>query len=208
MSAPALTVYRLLLGLAEPLAPLILQQRAARGKEDRPRLRERLGWPSRTRPKGPLVWMHGASVGETLSLLPLIERLRAERPDLSLLVTSGTATSANLLARRLPADVPHQYAPIDAPRAAARFLDYWRPDLAIFAEGEIWPNLLLGAKARGAKLALVSARITEKTATGWGRYPRSAKQAFGAFDLTLPQDDASARRLLELGARVDGRVGG
>ena len=206
MSAPALTAYRLLLGLAEPLAPLILRQRAARGKEDRARLRERLGWPSRTRQKGPLVWMHGASVGETLSLLPLVERLRAERPDLGLLVTSGTATSADLLARRLPADVPHQYAPIDAPRAAARFLDYWRPDLAIFAESDIWPNLLLGAKARGARLVLVSARITPKTVDGWRRYPNSAREAFGAFDLTLPQDDASATRLAELGARVDGRL--
>jgi 3-deoxy-D-manno-octulosonic-acid transferase len=206
VSAPALTVYRLLLGLAEPLAPLILRQRAIRGKEDPNRLRERLGYPSRTRQKGPMVWMHGASVGETLSLLPLIERLHGGRPDLNLIVTSGTATSASLLARRLPGDVPHQYAPIDAPGATRRFLDYWRPDVAVFAESEIWPNLLLGAKARGAKVALVSARITEKTADGWRRYPKSAAEAFGAFDLTLPQDDASARRLEDLGARVDGRL--
>lgn len=206
MSAPALTVYRLLLGLTEPLAPLILWQRAISGKEDPKRLRERLGYPSCTRQKGPLVWMHGASVGETLSLLPLVERLHTQRPDLQLVVTSGTATAASLLARRLPGDVPHQYAPIDAPGATRRFLEYWRPDIAIVAEGEIWPNLLLGAKARGAKLALVSARMTEKSAHGWRNYPQSAAETFGLFDLILPQDDASARRLEDLGARVDGRL--
>lgn len=202
----ALNFYRLASGLAEPLAPLLLKRRQARGKEDRERLAERLGRPSRDRPDGPLVWMHGASVGETLSQLPLIKRLREERPDISLLVTSGTATSADLLARRLPPDVPHQYAPIDTPRAVNRFLDHWRPDLAVFVESDIWPNLLLGAKARGARLSLISARITERSAAGWRKFPTSAARVFGAFDLVLPQDEGSAARLIALGARVDGRL--
>ena len=206
MTDAALAGYRLLLGLAEPFAPLLLRRRAKRGKEDPRRLPERMGLPSRDRPKGPLVWMHGASVGETLSLLPLVERLRAERPDINLLMTSGTSTSADLMARRLPGSVPHQYVPIDGPRAAKRFLAYWRPDLAIFAEGEVWPNLLLGAKARGAKLALISARISAKTAAGWARFPKSAARVFGAFDLILPQDEASAARLEALGARPGGRL--
>ena len=206
MSATALTYYRLALALAEPLAPLLLRCRAARGKEDPHRLGERLGRPSLERPTGLLVWMHGASIGETLSLLPLIDRLHADRPDIKLLVTSGTATSANLLARRLPGNVPHQYAPIDTPRAVTRFLDVWHPDLAILAEGDLWPNLLLSAKARGNKLALVSARITKKTADGWARYPKSAAAVFGALDLVLPQNDASAQRLQDLGVTVHGRL--
>lgn len=206
MTTLPLAAYRLLLTLVEPAAPLLLRRRAGRGKEDPSRLSERLGRSRRERPQGPLVWMHGASVGETLSLLPLIDRLRAERPDVNLLVTSGTATSADLMARRLPFDVPHQYAPVDAPRAVARFLGHWRPDIALFVEGEIWPNLLLGAKLRGAKLALVSARITESTAAGWRRFPKSAAMLFGAFDLTLAQDEASATRLKGLGAHVQGRL--
>ena len=206
MSAPALRAYRLMLGLAEPLAPLILKRRLAKGKEDGPRLGERLGRTNLIRSPGPLVWLHGVSVGESLSLLPLIERLRGERPGLTLLVTSGTQTSAALLARRLPQGVIHQYAPVDAPGAVARFLVHWRPDLGVFAEGDIWPNLLMAAKARGVKLALVSARITEKTARGWSVFPASAALAFGAFDIALPQDEESARRLQDLGANVTGRL--
>jgi 3-deoxy-D-manno-octulosonic-acid transferase len=202
----ALACYRLVLRLAEPLTPWLLKQRQAKGKEDPARLGERLGRPSQERGDRPLVWMHGASVGETLSQLPLIDRLGQERPDIGVLVTSGTTTSAAMLAHRLPLDVLHQYAPLDTPAAVSGFLDHWRPDLAIFVEGEIWPNLLLGAKARGVRLALLSARITERSAAGWRRLPASAAKVFGAFDLVLPQDEGSASRLRSLGARVDGRL--
>lgn len=196
----ALTAYRLALGLAEPLAPLLLRGRLAKGKEDPERIGERLGHAGLPRPAGPLVWMHGVSVGETVSLLPLIDRLRAERPDVAVLMTSGTPASAQMMARRLPPGVIHQYAPVDTPRAVRRFLDHWRPDLGLFTESEIWPNLILEAKARGTRLALISARITRRTADGWRRHAGAAKAVFGAFDLALPQDDASAERLRALGA--------
>jgi 3-deoxy-D-manno-octulosonic-acid transferase len=201
-----LGLYRAATALLEPLAPLLLARRAARGKEDRARLGERLGRASLERPAGPLVWLHGASVGETLSLLPLIDWLRARRPDLSLLVTSGTTTSALLLARRLPKGAIHQYAPIDAPGALKRFLAHWKPDLVVLAESEIWPNLIGEAKAAGAKLALVSARMTVSSAARWSRMPRSAAAVFANFDAVLAQDDASAQRLNKLGARDDGRL--
>lgn len=205
MGAPlSLRLLRLATALAEPLAPMILRGRVKRGKEDPARLNERLGRPTLPRPPGPLVWLHGASVGESVSLLPLAERFRRERPNMTVLVTSGTVTSAELLARRLPAGAIHQYVPVDGPGAARRFLDHWRPDLAIFVESELWPNLLLGAKQRGARLALVSARMTEKSALGWGRYPGAAKALMDSFDLILPQDDHTATRLLRLGARIDG----
>lgn len=202
----ALTFYRTATALLEPITPWVLNRRVKRGKEDPARLGERLGRASRARPEGPLVWLHGASVGESLSLLPVIERLKAGRPDAGVLVTSGTTTSAELLAKRLPAGAIHQYVPVDAPGAVKRFLAHWRPDLVVFAESDLWPNLLLGAKAGGAKLALVSARIGEASAGGWARAPGAAKAIFGAFDLILPQDDESSARLKRLGAREDGRL--
>jgi 3-deoxy-D-manno-octulosonic-acid transferase len=202
--ALSLSFYRGATALLGFAVPSILRGRARRGKEDPARLGERLGRATRVRPAGPLVWLHGASVGETVSFLPVVERLRRERPDITVLVTSGTATSADLLARRLPAGALHQYIPVDTPAAAARFLDHWRPDLAVFVESELWPNLLLGAKARGAKLALVSARMTQASARGWRRFPGLAGAVLGAFDLILPQDVRTGVRLKELGALVDG----
>ena len=207
MSEPiSLRLYALATGLAEPLAPLLLSSRVRRGKEDAARLGERLGRSSRPRPDGPLVWLHGASVGESVSLLPLIARIRTERPDLTVLVTSGTRTSADLLAKRLPAGVIHQYAPVDAPAAVARFLEHWRPGLGLFAESELWPNLILGARRRGVRLALVSARMTEASARGWARRPAAAKAMLRGFETILAQDDASAARLEALGGHVTGRL--
>jgi 3-deoxy-D-manno-octulosonic-acid transferase len=201
-----LSLYAAATGLLEPFAPALLRRRARAGKEDVARLPERLGRASAERPPGALVWLHGVSVGESLSLLPLIAALKARRPALNLLVTSGTATSAQVLAGRLPAGVIHQFAPVDAPGAAARFLDHWRPDAALFVESELWPNLLTEAAGRGVRLALVSARMTEESARGWARAPGSARALLAAFDLILPQDEATARRLERLGARVHGRL--
>lgn len=200
----AFSLYRGTTTLLEPLVPLLLRRRAARGKEDPARLKERLGHSNVDRPEGPLVWLHGASVGETLSALPLIERLGRERPDLHVLVTSGTTTSAELLGSRLPAFALHQYAPVDTPNTVRRFLDHWRPDALILLEGELWPNLLTETKARGGGLALVSARFTEKTADGWRCLRGTARRILAGFDLVFPQDDASARRLSDLGASVTG----
>lgn len=190
--------------LIEPLAPGLLKKRAARGKEDPQRLGERLGRASAPRPDGPLAWLHGASVGESLSLLPLIEAIGERRPDASVLVTSGTATSAAVMAARLPAGVIHQFAPVDAPGAIARFLGHWRPDLAVRVESELWPNLLLAAKRSGARMALLSAKLSESSFRNWSRLPRSARALLGAFDLVLAQDARAAERLDALGARVAG----
>jgi 3-deoxy-D-manno-octulosonic-acid transferase len=195
----SLTLYRLAVTLLEPFTPAILRGRARRGKEDAARLGERLGRASVARPDGPLVWIHAVSVGESLSVLPLVERLRERRPDIAVLVTSGTVTSAELLAKRLPRVAIHQFAPLDTPGASRRFLDHWRPDLAIFVESEFWPNLLLGAKARGSGLVLMSARVTEKTAKGWATARGVATTVLKAFDLILPQDRATQERLAPWG---------
>ncbi len=197
--ALSLTLYRLGVALLEPFTPAILRGRARRGKEDPVRLGERLGQASAARPEGPLVWIHAVSVGESLSVLPLVERLRERRPEQAVLVTSGTVTSAALLARRLPPGAIHQFAPLDTPGASRRFLDHWRPDLTIFVESEFWPNLLLGAKGRGSRLVLMSARVTEKTAGGWRRARGMATVVLKAFDLVLPQDRATLERLAPWG---------
>ncbi|HST90812.1 MAG TPA: glycosyltransferase N-terminal domain-containing protein, partial [Brevundimonas sp.] len=197
--SPALILYRLLTRMLEPLAPRLLDARAREGKEDPVRVDERLGVPSVPRPEGDLVWLHGVSVGETLSLLPVVERFRQVRPDLTVLVTSGTLTSATLMAKRLPPDVIHQFAPVDAPGAVAAFLDHWRPALAVFVESELWPNLILEARRREVRLVLASARITDKTVDGWRRFPGAAREVLAAFDCVLPQDETSATRLESLG---------
>ena len=197
-----LKLYASALRLAEPLARPLLERRVKAGKEDPARLDERLGRTTTPRPDGALVWLHGVSVGESMSLLPLVGALKARRPDLALLVTSGTRTSAELLAQRLPEGVIHQYAPVDSPGAVTRFLDHWEPDLGVLVESELWPNLILGAHERGVKLALISARMTQASAQGWGRVPAAAKVVLDAFDLIAPQEAETQARLKSLGART------
>ena len=204
MKSTGLSIYGAATRLLAPLAPGLLQRRVDRGKEDPARLNERLGRPVVPRPEGALVWLHGASVGESLSLLPLATGLAARRPDLSFLFTSGTTTSAEMMLRRLPERSVHQYAPVDTPDAVAGFLDHWKPELGVFVESETWPNLILGAHARGVKLALVSARLSESSLRGWARFSGAARALFGAYDLVMAQDGPSGDRLLKLGARNDG----
>lgn len=202
----ALSLYRAATGLLEPIAPALLASRARKGKEDPARLAERLGRAEVVRPDGPLVWLHGASVGESLSILPLVERLRVERLEVTVLVTSGTTTSAALLAKRLPAGAIHQYVPVDAPGAARRFIARWKPSLAVFVESELWPNLLLEAKAAGTRLALVSAKLSDRSFASWQRRPDAARQLLSGFDLILTQDARAHERFKALGGRVAGEA--
>lgn len=202
----SLAAYRLATRVLEPLAVQALKKRARRGKEDPARLGERLGHAGQLRPQGRLVWLHGASVGESLSLIPLINRLQSARPGLQVLVTSGTVASAELLARRLPASVVHQFIPVDTAGAVERFLDHWRPDLGVLVESELWPNLIAIAHERGVKLALLSARLSPKSLSKWAKLPGAAHCVAGAFSLVLAQDDATAAGLQRLGARDDGRL--
>lgn len=201
-----LLAYRALTALLEPAAPFVLRSRARKGKEDPTRMAERLGRASCARPDGEVVWLHGASVGETLSLLPMVEALARARPDLRLLVTSGTVTAAQLMAKRLPASVLHQFVPVDAPGAVGRFLKHWKPCVAIFVESELWPNLLLKARKAGCRLALLGARVSDDSARGWSRAPKTARALLGAFDLILAQDAPSWTRLKALGGKVTGEL--
>ncbi len=190
-----LAVYRGAARAFHALAPKLLQDRVARGKEDPARFTERLGQSKQARPDKPIIWFHGVSVGESLSAIPILERLQAERPDLGLLITTATTTSAEILSRRLPQGVIHQYAPIDTPQAVAAFLDHWQPGLAVFIESDIWPNLLQSLTQRHIPHALLSARITEKTFRGWQTFRRSMTGLLKGYALVMAQDDASEARL-------------
>lgn len=195
-----LTLYRTATTAALPFLDLLLWFRIRRGKENPARIDERRGIPSLERPSGRLVWLHAASIGEAQSILRLVERLLRDRPDLHALVTTGTVTSAELLATRLPARALHQFVPVDRPAWVRRFLDNWRPDAALWVESELWPNLLLETAARGIPLALVNARISEKSYATWHRAPRLAHRMLDAFDIILAQDETIAGRLRDLGA--------
>lgn len=189
-------------GLA-PLLPFWLELRARRGKEMPERLAERRG-EAASRPAGPLLWLHAASVGESLSLLPLMDALVERRPDLHLLVTTGTVTAATLLMQRLPpllADrVHHRFVPLDVPRWVETFLDGWRPDGAIFVESELWPNLTAALARRGIPLALVNARISARSARLWHWAPGLMRDMLGRFSLVVAQSEGDAERLRRLGA--------
>jgi 3-deoxy-D-manno-octulosonic-acid transferase len=194
----SLRAYRLLSTLAAPLAPALLSHRLKRGKEHPQRLKERYGESETARPRGPLVWIHGASVGELLAVIPLIERIREK--EFSVLCTSGTVTSANLAEQRLPPDVIHQFVVLDAPRFVRRFFDHWRPDVAVFVESDLWPNLILTGAKRGIPLILVNARVSERSFGRWRLAPGFIATLLRCFDLCLAQSTAHAARYRDLGA--------
>ncbi len=196
-----LLAYRLATGALSPLVPLLLRRRMRRGKEDSARLDERLGHARRARPEGQLVWIHGASVGESVSVLSLIGKL-LEVPGRQVMVTSGTVTSAKVMAERLPKGAFHQFVPLDVPAAVRRFLDHWRPDVALFVDSEIWPNMLSQAHARGIPLALINGRMSARAFAGWRRAQRMARAILSLYDVCLVQDSETAERLQTLGARA------
>jgi 3-deoxy-D-manno-octulosonic-acid transferase len=200
LAKTSLALYRLAGAAATPLIRRHLQRRCTRGREDPARLGERFGYAGTDRPAGSLIWIHAASVGESLSALPLIERLRAERPKLNILVTSGTVTSAKLMAERLPQGAIHQYAPVDLPAAANRFLDHWRPALGLIIESEFWPNLLRGAAARGVELALVNGRMSPASFASWRRFRPVIAYILSLFSITLAQSHADEEHFQALGA--------
>lgn len=196
-----LSLYRASTTIGGPLIDAYLRRRLAAGREDAARMGERRGVASQPRPPGRLAWFHAASVGESLSVLPLITRLRHERPGLAILITTGTVTSARIMAARLPRGVLHQYVPVDRPSFVERFLDYWRPDLAFWVEQDLWPNLVRATAARGVPMVLLNARMSARSAASWRRLPRSVRALLEPFALVLAQSDAQADLFRRLGAR-------
>ncbi len=196
-----LAAYRATTGFAEPLVGSLLRRRLARGKEDADRLPERFGRPGRVRPKGPIVWIHAASVGESISILPIINELGRLLPSATVLLTTGTVTSGRVMGERLPRNAFHQFVPVDTPSAVRAFLDYWQPGLALWVESELWPNMLHETKLRQIPIVLLNARMSDRSFRRWRRAKVMAAELLGTFDLCLAQDDDVAAKLEALGAR-------
>tara|TARA_R110001592_G_scaffold16881_14_gene71718 strand:+ start:6245 stop:7576 length:1332 start_codon:yes stop_codon:yes gene_type:complete len=194
-------LYKLLTYPAAPFLSLLLKRRCTIGKESRARYSEKRGITSRNRPKGKLLWIHGASVGEAQSALILIEHIQKHIPDLPILVTTGTLTSAHLMEDRLPHNAFHQFYPLDHPTWVKRFLDHWNPDAVIWMESELWPNMLHQIKGRAIPSALVNARMSSKSFRSWKRLSSLARSTLSTFDMVLCQTDKEKQCFDKLGAR-------
>lgn len=196
-----LGLYKIATSLGSPLLSLQLQRRVRRRKEDATRLGERRGEATLDRPDGPLFWIHAASVGESLLVLPLIETLLNERPTAHALITTGTVTSARLMADRLPTRAFHQFAPLDQASSWRRFFRHWRPDLGCLVESEIWPHLILEAERATTPLVLINGRMSARSASRWRVARAAGRRLFGSFALCLARSQADAERFSTLGAR-------
>lgn len=196
-----LRAYNILMRVSTPVLRAYLKKRAAAGKEDVQRGAERRGQAAMPRPAGRLVWFHAASVGESLSLLSLVEHTLKANPALHVLVTTGTVTSAKLMATRLPEGAFHQYVPVDHPRWVEEFLDHWRPDVALWAESEFWPNLLMAVQKRRIPAVLLNARMSRESFRTWSFARGMIGSLLATFDLCLAQNTAEAERLRLLGAK-------
>jgi 3-deoxy-D-manno-octulosonic-acid transferase len=194
-----LRLYQKLSSAVVPFAPALIKRRLLQGKEDPVRVGERRGRTLDIRPHGPLVWIHGASVGEVLAAAGLIERLRTQ--NFRILLTSGTVTSAAIVAKRFPSDIIHQYVPYDSPRYVARFLDHWRPSLALFIESDLWPNIILASAARRLPMVLINGRMSHRSFPRWRRITTTISALLGRFDVCLAQSQVDADRFAALGSR-------
>ncbi len=205
MSAPFL--YRTWVVASIGLVPFFARSQTAKLREQGVSVRrahEKLGHATQDRQgSGTLIWLHAASVGESLSVLALITRMGLLLPKAQFLITSGTATSAKLVAQRMPPRTVHQFAPLDAPGPLKRFLRHWRPDAAIFVESELWPQMLRRTHASGSKMALVNARLSDKSVATWRKHPKLAAYLFDVFDLILTQNDAMAHNMVSMHAPSD-----
>lgn len=197
-----LKIYNTLISFLYPIAiSRYIEKRKKKGKEDIKRFNERVGRPIKPRPEGKLIWMHGASVGESISMLPLIQRLLEVYPNAHVMVTTGTLTSAEIMAKRLPERAFHQYLPIENPVFATRFLKHWKPDVALWFESEFWPAMLSCIKRKNIPLILVNGRISNKSFKRWQQFDFIIKEILECFTLCLGQSDEDEYRLRVLGAK-------
>ncbi len=193
--------YKLCSKLCKPLLNLMLERRTRKGKEWIDRIPERKGIASKKRPEAPLIWLHGASIGEAQSALILINRLLADNPKLHILVTTGTVTSAQLMSKNLPERAFHQFYPLDHPKWVERFLEHWSPDMALWMESEIWPNMLQAIKSRSIPAALINARLSDTSFKRWSFLKKTAHTLISTFSIILTQTQRDAQRFKALGAQ-------
>lgn len=201
-------IYNTLIRVLYPIAiKRYIKKRQENGKEDLKRFNERMGKPALKRPNGKLIWFHGASVGESISMLPLINKLLELHPEAHVMVTTGTTTSADIMAKRLPERAFHQYIPIDNPVFAARFIKHWQPSLVLWFESDFWPGMLSAIKKRGIPLLLINGRISNKSFKRWQQFDFISKELLNCFTFCLGQSEEDAYRLRMLGAKETACLG-
>lgn len=201
-------IYKAVISAAFPLLKATyIKKRQKNGKEHPTRFNERLGLYTHERPQGKLYWLHGASVGEAISMLPLIDKLLKEDENLSVMVTTGTLTSAEIMQKRLPKRAFHQFIPFDVPKFAKRLLAHFKPDAVLWFESELWPSLLSEVKKSGVPFILVNGRVSDKSFRTWRRFDKIAKELLGCFSLCLGQSEQDKERLAALGAKKADCVG-
>lgn len=197
-----INIYNTLIAILYPLVIKgYIKKRLHRGKEDKERFNERTGRPKQKRPEGKLVWLHGASVGESISMLPLIQKILDTYPDAHVMVTTGTVTSADVMSKRLPERAFHQYIPIDNPFFTTRFIKHWQPNVALWFESELWPAMLSSIKRKNIPLILINGRISNKSFKRWQQFDFICKELLSCFSLCLGQSEEDAYRLQVLGAQ-------
>jgi len=193
--------YRLLINLIILISPVIILIRLFKKKEHPIRFVEKFCFFSKKKNKGKLIWFHGSSVGEILSIIPLIEKLEKNKNIKQILVTSSTLSSSSVLQKLRLKKTIHQFFPVDANFFSEKFLNYWKPSIAIFVESEIWPNMILNIKKKSIPLLLLNARITKKSFNRWNSISSLSKILFGNFDNTFPQNNETKKYLKILGAK-------
>ena len=194
-------IYRIIINLIILISPLIILIRLIKNKEDKNRFKEKFCFFSKKRGNGKLIWFHGSSVGEILSIIPLIEKLEKKKSISKILVTSSTLSSSKVLSKFKLKKTIHQFFPIDSNSLTKKFLNYWNPSAAIFVESEIWPNMLMNIKKKSIPLILLNARITNKSYSKWKMIPSTSNILFKSFDICFSQNKETTKYLKSLGSK-------
>lgn len=202
-----LSIYRFLINIIYLFAPIILAMRIKKNKEHPYRFREKLGYIKKIRTSGKLIWFHASSVGETLSIIPILEKIEKIKNIKTILITTNTLSSSKILLNKNLKKVVHQFLPFDTNHLSNNFLNYWNPDLAIFVESEIWPNFIFNIKKKNIPLVLLNGRITKKTFSNWIRFPNFGKKIFEKFDLCFIQNQETKKFLTLLGSKNIKNIG-
>tara|TARA_B100001057_G_scaffold230506_1_gene230796 strand:+ start:1946 stop:3178 length:1233 start_codon:yes stop_codon:yes gene_type:complete len=193
-------VYKILINIIFFFSPLILIIRLIKGKEDTKRYKEKLGFFSKKRREGNLIWFHGASVGEIQSILPLIEKFEKNKSINQILITSNTVSSSKIIQKYKLKKITHQFFPIDCNSISKKFINYWKPSKVFFIDSEIWPNTINNLSKKKIPIILLNGRITKKTLSRWLFFPSFAKSLFDKFKLCLSSSIQSKKYLKKLGA--------
>ena len=194
-------IYRILINLIFIFSPIIILIRLLKKKEHPIRFKEKFCVYSKKKLNGKLIWIHGASVGEILSVVPLIEKLEKDKKIKQILITSNTLSSSKIFSNLKLKKTIHQFFPIDTHHNTQKFLNYWKPSVAIFVDSEIWPNMIKNIKKNQISLILINGRITQKSFKRWKLFSTSAKKIFQEFDMCLPSSLESSHYLKFLGAK-------